>query len=343
MRTILTAAIALFLFWSCTKEDENIPIPNNQDGTKIAVSFITEDAPSSRAFGANSATTAEKKVITAKLFIFKSGNKLFEKYLTASELSNVGSQPVTFTVPGLAASTSYDYYMIINNGDVSASNLAALQAITMNDIATYNGAWSAINDANTTPNRSGGFVMTGNTSASTSADLTQTQNVSITAKRISAKVDVNIIIDNTIFGSGNKYAGSMTIDSTFISKTQATTPLLLATPTTTTGTLALGKQVPNAATANQNYQNRFYLFENGALAAGNRVFLTLYGTYTYNSVATPVIYTTELTGDSTGAIVRNGSYSVTANIKGLTGASLSVSVTLSDWETIVTQTANLGS
>ncbi len=241
----------------------------------------------------------KKTVKSAKLFIFRTGNKIFEKYLTNSELSVLSTQPLIFTVPGLIPSTSYDYYMIINNGDVTAANLTALQALTQNDIASYNGTWSSVNDASTTPNRSGGFVMTGNTSATTSADLTQTQSVSITVKRITAKVDVNTVIDNTVFGSGNKYTGTLAIDSAIISKTQSTSSLLLGTPPTTAGTLPLAKQISNIATPNSNFQNRFYLFENGA-------------------------------------------YTVTANIKGLSGTSVSVTVTLSDWKTIVNQNANLG-
>ena len=54
------------------------------------------------------------------------------------------------------------------------------------------------------------------------------------------------------------------------------------------------------------------------------------------------MYPVELTGSATGAIVRNGAYTVTANIQGLSGTSVSVTITLSDWETIVNQNANLG-
>lgn len=334
--------MVLLFCWACDKDD-NSPCPKqNPAETKIALSFVSADTFTTRAFGTNQATTAEKTVKSAKLFIFRTGNKIFEKYLTNSELSVLSTQPLIFTVPGLIPSTSYDYYMIINNGDVTAANLTALQALTQNDIASYNGTWSSVNDASTTPNRSGGFVMTGNTSATTSADLTQTQNVSITVKRITAKVDVNTVIDNTVFGSGNKYTGTLAIDSAIISKTQSTSSLLLGTPPTTAGTLTLAKQISNIATPNSNFQNRFYLFENGALNTGNRVTLTLYGTYTNNGTSNPVVYPVELTGSTTGAIVRNGAYTVTANIKGLSGTSVSVTVTLSDWETIVNQNANLG-
>lgn len=343
MRTLLIALFATFILWSCTNEDESIPVPEKESGTPVSLSFANTDLPGTRAFGNNTATTAEKKVISAKIFIFNSGTKIFEKLFTSAELTNVGSSPITFTVPGMTASTAYTYYIIINNGDVTAANQSALTSLTQSDVATYNGVWSAVNDAASAPNRSGGFVMQGTTTASTTADLTQTQSVSVTVKRITAKMDITATVDNTIFGTGNKYTGTIAVDSTIISKTQASTPLIPGTPTTTTGTLTLAKQIPNPATVNSIYQNRFYLFENGALAAGNRVFLTLYATYTNNGVSTPVIYTTELSTDNTGAVVRNGSYAISLSIKGLTGASLSVTITLADWETIVTQSSNLGS
>lgn len=130
--------IALLCCWGCS-EEENTLCPNkNPEGTRIAMSFVTTDTFNTRAFGNNQATIAEKTVKSAKLFIFRTGNKIFEKYLTSSELSALGTQPLVFTVPGLLASTSYDYYLIINNGDVTATNLTTLQSLSQNDIASYN-------------------------------------------------------------------------------------------------------------------------------------------------------------------------------------------------------------
>ncbi len=161
--------MVLLFCWACDKDD-NSPCPKqNPAETKIAFLPIRLQPTLSEQ---TKQQQRKKTVKSAKLFIFRTGNKIFEKYLTNSELSVLSTQPLIFTVPGLIPSTSYDYYMIINNGDVTAANLTALQALTQNDIASYNGTWSSVNDASTTPNRSGGFVMTGNTSATTSADLT---------------------------------------------------------------------------------------------------------------------------------------------------------------------------
>lgn len=344
MKTILTVSFILFILCSCVREEDNIPATGGDcsDG-KFSLSFVNDDFATTRAFGNSMATAAEKKVNTAKLFIFRSGNKVFEKYLTVTETGNIGTAtPLIFTVPGMLASTAYSYYMVINKGNLAATSLSDLQSVTENDIASYNGAWAAVNDAAAAANRSGGFVIEGDSTLTTGSDLSVTQNIAINARRITAKMDITTNIDQTVFGAGNKYTGTLSIDSAIISKTQPTTPLIKATPTTTTGAFTLARQIPNTLTANTTYQNRFYLFENGAIAANNRVLLTLYATYTNGSAISHIVYSTEVTGTG-GSIVRNGAYTVTVNIIGLTGTSLSVTVTLKDWESIVTQTANLGS
>lgn len=346
MKTILMLIPFLLLLGSCLREEKE-PGSGEEcfgDG-QICLSFAEDNFSSTRAFGNSTATTAEKKVNSAKIFIFKSGSKIFEKVLSTADLAKVGTTPVTFTVSGMQASTAYDYYVIINHGDVTASSPTDLQNISETDVASYNGAWSTVNDAAVVSNRAGGFVMTGNTTATTSGTITDVQPVTVTMKRITAKLDVSVNIDQTVFGTGAAatYQGTVSIDSVKVFKTQAATPLIKTTPLTTTGTLNLAKQIPNAATVNVNYQNRFYVFENGAISTGSRVLLNIYATYTNGSVSTPVIYPVELSTDNTGAIVRNGAYAINITISGLTGANISMTITLSDWETLVTQNTSVGS
>lgn len=343
MKTILGLFAALFVLWACSDDSYNCREEPGGEGTRVALSFVAGDMIVGRGFAQNTATSAEKKVLSAKIFIFKGGNKIFEKLLLSSELPKVGIQPDTFVVPGLLPSTTYDYYVVINNGDVSAANLTALQGITLNDISAYNGAWNTVNDTVTKPKRSGGFVMVGNANTPTTANLSNVQSVPIAVKRVTAKIDIQTVLDNTVFGSGKKYPGTFTLDSVIISKTQPTSSLLYSTPPTSAGSLTLAKQLPNFVTATSTYQNRFYLFENGNLLSGNRTLLTLYATYTNSGVPSYVTYTTELSGGANGSIVRNGAYVVNLTIKGLTGTSVAVNITLSDWESIVTQNADLGS
>lgn len=345
MKTMLMLFIFSFLLGACVQEEDSSERECPEDAN---ICLLLKEANSfqSKAFGNNSATIAEKMVKSAKIFIFNTGgSKLFEKLLSSGEIAQIGSTGITFTVPGLQSSTTYNCYVIINHGDVSASSVSDLQGITENDIVSYNGTWNSVADAANTPNRIGGFVMLGNASLVTTANLQDVQSVTVVVKRITAKLDVATSIDQTVFGSSptSKYQGTVTIDSVKVVKTQATTLLIKTTPTTSTGGLALPKQSPNVITPNLSYQNRFYVFENGALAIGDRVTLYVYATYSNGSVNTPVLYPVEISTDGTGAIVRNGAYAINISITGLIGSSVTVTITLSDWETLVTQNSNAGS
>ena len=87
--------------------------------------------------------------------------------------------------------------------------------------------------------------------------------------------------------------------------------------------------------------------ENGELTEGSRLLLTLGATYDRDGTSTTddqaeVAYPIELSGDGAGRFFRNGYYRVQALIDGLTGSELSVSISVADWETPVTQSVNLG-
>lgn len=345
MKTMLMLIFFSFLLGACMEEHESSGKECFEDGN-VCLLLKEADSFQSKAFSNNSATTVEKMVKSAKVFIFNTGgSKLFEKLLSSSEIAQIGSTGITFTVPNLQSSTTYNCYVIINHGDVSASAVSDLQGITESDIVSYNGTWNSVADASSAPNRTGGFVMLGNASLVTTANLQDVQSVTVVVKRITAKLDVTTTIDQTVFGSSptSKYQGSVVIDSIKVTKTQTTTPLIQTTPTTSIGGLTLPKQSPNVITPKVSYQNRFYVFENGALAVGNRVTLNIYATYTNGSVNTPVLYPVEISSDGTGAIVRNGAYAINISIIGLSGSKVTVTITLSDWETLVTQNSNAGS
>ena len=53
-------------------------------------------------------------------------------------------------------------------------------------------------------------------------------------------------------------------------------------------------------------------------------------------------YSVELDGKTGGQIERNGYYKVNAVLNGLVGNNVSVTVSVADWETPVTQSVNLG-
>lgn len=345
MKAILIFTLSLILLGACIREKEHDFGGEGCIGDgQISLSFVSDSYSPTKTFAGSGTTVAEKKVISAKIFIFKSGTKIFEKLLDADEITEIASStPLTFTVPGMQGNTTYTYYVIINCGDIVASSVTDLQAIIESDIQSYNAEWSKVCDTAVEPNRPGGFVMTGNTDATTNSDLSGRQNVTVQMKRITAKLDITTTINPAYFGSGKLYEGSLTIDSVKVVNTQATTPLVMTTPTTTPGTLTLVKQVPNVSGGGV-FENRFYVYENGPLAAGSRSLLNLYATYTNDGLSNPVLCTLELNPkDSNGAIVRNGAYAVNVDIKGLTGALVSLSITLGDWESLLSQDSSIGS
>ena len=107
-------------------------------------------------------------------------------------------------------------------------------------------------------------------------------------------------------------------------------------------------QTQTPAIASGKYNSLFYIYENGALTAGNRVLLEINATYDMDGNAataddrSEVTYSVELAGKAAGEILRNGYYRIAANITGLVGQECAVSVTVADWETPITQTVELG-
>ena len=100
--------------------------------------------------------------------------------------------------------------------------------------------------------------------------------------------------------------------------------------------------------AGARYDNLFYVFENGALAEGNRVQLEITASYdadgstSTTSDRTEIVYTVPVTGKAGGAIVRNGYYRIEAAITGLAGSEVGLTITVADWESPVTQQIDLG-
>lgn len=103
-----------------------------------------------------------------------------------------------------------------------------------------------------------------------------------------------------------------------------------------------------ATAAAGRYDNLFYVFENGALAEGNRVQLEITASYdadgstSTTSDRTEIVYTVPVTGKAGGAIVRNGYYRIEAAITGLAGSEVGLTITVADWESPVTQKIDLG-
>ena len=270
------------------------------------------------------------------IFVFDNAdNFVIRRDLTSSELA---AKSATFSLPKSLASTPCSFYAIANYDASSAKTRAALTALVEKSAADYNGTFAEVSTA---AKRSGGFVMSGSATKTVGA-VNTTTDVAITIKRTVAKVALQTTIDPTF---AQKYGGTLTINSVKLSKAASQSLVIAGTPTPGAMTYT-HTQTPASASGKMN--NLFYIFENAALTAGNRVLLEINATYDLDgSDATTndrseVVYSVELTGKSAGDILRNGYYRVTANISGLVGQDCEVSITVADWETPVTQNVDLG-
>lgn len=336
----LAAAAALGLLVSCNKDNDPIlPNPADTEGARVSVALTeSDDAPTRAFFDATASAEAwEKTLSSLSVFAFdNAGSLIVRRDFTSTELA---AKSAVFSLPKSAAGTSCSFYAVANIDASSAKTEAALTALVENTAAAYNGTFAEVSSKALRP---GGFVMSGMKTQTVGA-VNSTTNVGITLKRTVAKVALQTSVDASF---AQKYGGTLTINSVKLSKS-ASQSLVVAGATPSTGAMTFTHtQTPAAASG--KYNSLFYIYENGALAAGSRVLLEINATYDMDGNAattndrSEVTYSVELAGKAAGEILRNGYYRIAANITGLAGQECAVSVTVADWETPVTQNVDLG-
>lgn len=271
------------------------------------------------------------------VFCFASdGNLIVRRNFTDAEVS---AKTATFAIPNTAAGTNVEFYAVANTSignDITTK--AALLALTETAAVNYNGTFAEVS---TRAKRSGGFLMSGS-ATKTIAAVGSTTDVSIVLKRSVAKIAVQTALSSAF---ASKYSGKVRINSAQLSRAASRTPYFSGVPQTGTMTFT---HTQSAGSSGEKYNNLFYAFENGNLAAGSRVLLTLEGTYDrdgdFSTTAdqAPVSYRIELTGGGAGQLLRNGYYRVQVTLDGLTGSDATVRVSVAEWETPLTQTVSLG-
>lgn len=340
MKNIILAFAAAITLASCAKEEQTpVPVPAAGDN-EISVSFVAEPiSAQSRAFFDASATTEswEKSLSSISLFCFNpDGSLIVRRNFTTAEVT---AKKATFSLPRSAAGKSVEFYAIANTTVGDIADKAALLALKETSAALYNGTFAEVSAA---AKRSGGFLMSG-TATKTVAAAGQATDVAITLKRDVAKIAVQSSLSADF---ASKYPGKVKVNSATVSRAASQTPYFggAAAPGAMTYTHT---QTPQEAS--DKYNNLVYLFENGTLAAGSRVLLTLEATYdrdgdfSTTDDQAPITYEVELKGTSdNGTILRNGYYRVAVSLAGLTGQDVSATIIVADWETPVTQTINLG-
>lgn len=341
MKKLIFAATAIVaaMFASCDKEPEtlNSATPGAVDAAQVTLTLSGADEQT-RAFFDNTAKaeTWESSLSSLSVFAFdKAGTLILRRDFTSAELT---AKSATFALPKSTAGAECSFYAVANYDASSAKTKSALTSMLEKSAEDYNGTFAEVSSK---AKRSGGFVMSGLTTKTVGA-VNTTTNIAITIKHTVAKVAMQTTIDPTF---AQKYGGTLTINSVKLSKAASQSLLIAGTPTPGAMTYT-HTQTPASASGKMN--NLFYIYENTALTAGNRVLLEINATYDLDGNASTtddrseVVYSVELTGKSAGDILRNGYYRVTANISGLVGQDCEVSITVADWETPVTQNVDLG-
>ena len=348
----LTAiAVMPMLLAACTKDEVN-PTPTN-GGKEGEIELILKNesvADGTRAFGSGTTESWEKSISSAVLIVYNtSGTQILRRVLTSSEVTASTSTPIKLVLPGVDADTSCDFYVVINR--TVADNITtetALLAELESDIASYNGTYANVT---TKAMRSGGFVMTGATTAKIAAGTT---SVTMTVKRVVAKVEVQCTMTDSFrakYGNGCVEVKKLTLsrgaEKSYLID-QTTSKYATVSSSFTSAQDAFCDKTGASKTNAYKYNNLFYLNEKAAAAAGSRVKVLIDAIYDADgNLSTtadqmPVTYETELTGAADGKIARNGSYKVNAKLDGLTGQDVTLAVTVANWDALSTQDVNLG-
>lgn len=339
MKKLFFIALATIALASCSKTENTNEILNTKDASAVTISFkeAEAEAETKAFFGTTAAAeTWEKTLNEITIIAFnQTGNTLVQRQFTTAEIT---SKTATFVVPNGVAGDNCEFYAVANMPVATVANKTALLALLENSATAYNGTFAEVN---TVSKRVGGFVMSGNISKALATS--GTTSVAITLKRTVAKVAIEAT-QSTEFA--NRYNGAIKVNSAKLVK-GASQSLLIKPTTPSTGAMTFTHTQPSNVVSTK-YQNLFYVFENGTLASGSRVAIELNATYdadgnfTTTTDQTPMVYTVELEGTAAGTIVRNGYYRIQVAINGLTGNDASVSITVADWETPVSQSVSVG-
>lgn len=334
----ILAAFAAITFTACDKEADPAsgPIPTQTGkGAKVEISFIS---PQTRAFGAGTTETWEKAVTNATILVFNTdGNIKFRRDLSSNEIADANTTPISLVIPDVKVGDNCDFAVIANRAvPLTITTKAQLFAEEENDAASYNGSFAEVT---TQALRNSGFTMTG---IATQAIAEGTTSVAVTLKRVVAKIEVSTSTSD-VFTS--KY-GPATISINKITLSRGSLKSYLMDQTT--AKYAAGGDTFTHEQNTSAGNNLFYIYEKAAATAGARVLLTIDATYDTDGAAgttsdqVPLVYEVELSGAAGGQILRNGSYFVQASIDGLTGNDVSLSVNVADWETLVTESVQIG-
>ena len=227
------------------------------------------DAPASRASlnSTAAAETWEKSLTSLTVYVFNSQGNLVARVRSPPRNSSTSRRPSRCRIR--RQGTTCDFYAVANLSLTGVTTKSALLSKVEASAADYNGTFAEVS---TKAKRAGGFVMSA--SASKSIAEGSTTDVAMALRRTVAKLSVQTTIDAAF---AEKYSGTITVTGVKLSKAASQSPVI-APATPSPGAMSY-THTQTATAAAGRYDNLFYVFENGALAEGNRVQLEITASY----------------------------------------------------------------
>ena len=302
------------------------------------VSLVFAESQQTKAFfGATAAAESfEKSISSLTVLVFDSSSKLqVRRSFTAAEIAG---KAASFRVPKNMAETECSFYAVANQSVESVTTLNELLAALDNSPSDYNGKFDIVSSS---AKRSGGFLMSGSTTATIAASGTTTE-VSISLRRTVAKIAVQTSISSQF---ATTYGGLIKVVSASIENAPQSVPIIASDAASSAALTYTVTQ--SASTADQKWNSLFYVYDNSKIENHGSVKLKISALYDLDGDVTTTNdqrlseYEISLTGSGNGVISRNGYYRIAATINGPSGDDCTANVTAEDWETPTTQEVTL--
>ena len=335
MKQLFLFALTIAVFASCSKNQNDDVVTENRP---VTIRF-TQSNTFARSLFDNTAVAQpwEKTVNSISLYFYDAAKLLVKRNLTAGEIA---AGKVIFALPRSFSGTG-NIYAVANYSiteDVSAES--SIRAILEKTPEAYNGT---IEEVSSLSMRNGGFVLSGFVSHNFSSSVSDKTELSIALRRTVAKVQLKTVIDPLFY---RKYPGKVKIIDAQVKKAAAQSALF---DHVMPNTGAMNYSHAQAPMLHENDSfNLFYVYENGGLPAESSVMIEVTGLWdrdgNFNTIADQeiVTYHVPVAGTEYGEIKRNGCYFITANITGLGGNALDCTMVVSDWESPVNESVQVG-
>ncbi len=332
MKKLMMIALAATMFCACVKENETVVTPQTTTEVPVRLSFGNADAFTRAYFDDTmEAEPWEKAVNTVTVYVFNSIGRMVKNVTFSAD--DLAAMSTEFTLPVLDAGEVATFQVIANRTglDISSLNRSAFYARTESDISSYNGTFAEVS---TKARRQHGFAMSGTATATMKTDGTVTE-VSVTLKRVVAKIAVKIAVDPTF--PQRHYGGTIAVKTINVVSVSASVPLLFNDYYYSPGYSLNHTQTPQVIDG--EFCSLFYVFEQGPPAFGPdqkaRIDITAELDQDGNPSTNdrmPYRYSFTLEGSGDGEIKRNGYYRVTGTITDLDVLPTISSFDVSEWE-----------